>query len=69
MDNRKIQDNNNLMSNLERIKILKKKADEMSQEYHENIEKLKIYDKDVDFMIRKIGTMDQKLEKILDGYK
>ena len=56
-------------SNLEKIKNLKKRADELSAEYHENIERLKFYDKDVEYMIKKIGTMDGKLEKLVINYK
>lgn len=56
-------------SNLDKIKSLKKKADELSLEYHENMEKLKFSDKDLDFMIKKIGNLDQKLENLIVGYK
>ncbi len=56
-------------SNLEKIKILKKRADELSQDYHENIEKLKFYDKDIEHMIKRIGCMDVKLEKLILNHK
>lgn len=56
-------------SNLEKVKSLKKRADELSLEYHENIEKLKFQDKDVDFMIKKISQLDQKLENLKVNYK
>lgn len=61
--------NNHYSSNLERVKNIKKRAEELSQEYHENMEKLKFYDKDIEFMIKKVGTMDQKLEKLLINHK
>jgi hypothetical protein len=63
------QEFSNNLSNLEKIKILKRRADELSAEYHENIERLKFYDKDIEFMIKKIATMDSKLEKLVVNYK
>jgi hypothetical protein len=63
------QEFSNNLSNLEKIKNLKRRADELSAEYHENIERLKFYDKDIEFMIKKIATMDSKLEKLVVNYK
>jgi hypothetical protein len=63
------QQTTNNLSNLEKIKALKKRADELSMEYHENIERLKFYDKDVEFMIRKMTGIDSKIEKLSIDYK
>ncbi len=65
----RLQLSNTNTSNLEKIKYLKKRADELSGDYHENIERLKFYDKDIEFMIKKIASMDGKLEKLVGNYK
>jgi hypothetical protein len=57
------------MDNISRIKNIKKKAEILSQEYHENMEKLKFYDKDIDFMIKKTQNQEAKLDKLLSHYK
>jgi hypothetical protein len=54
----------NPMTNLEKIKSLKRKADELSQEYHENMEKLKFNERDLDFMTRKLSMLDNQLDKM-----
>jgi hypothetical protein len=69
IDRNERQEFSNNLSNLEKIKNLKRRADELSAEYHENIERLKFYDKDIEFMIKKIATMDSKLEKLVVNYK
>ena len=58
-----------ISSNLERLKSIKKKAEELGTEYHDNIQKLKFMDKDIEFMIKKTNTLDSKLDKLLVNYK
>jgi UDP-N-acetylglucosamine pyrophosphorylase len=69
MEHLQLGDNIKYKSNLEKIKYLKKRADELNLEYHENIEKLKFYDKDVEYMTRKIGNLDAKLENMKLNFK
>ena len=57
---------NNKTGNLERLKSLKKRAEEMSQDFHEYMEKLKFYESDIEFMIKKTTILDNKLEKIIN---
>lgn len=57
------------MSNLDKIKFLKKRAEELSGDYHESIERLKFYDKDVEFMMKRLTTLDQKIDRIAVNYK
>jgi len=69
MENFELSENVKYKSNLDKIKSLKKRADELSFEYHQNIEKLKFSDKDVEYIIKKIENMDKKLEKTIVNYK
>lgn len=64
-----LQVSSNSFSNLEKIKSLKKRVDDLSMDYHENIERLKFYDKDIEFMFRKMTGMESKLENLLLNYK
>ncbi len=54
---------------LEKIKLLKRKADELNGEYHEIIEKLKFSQKDVEFMMNKIKSMDNYLDSTLQSHR
>ena len=53
---------------LEKIKLIKKKADELNSDYHEIIEKLKFNQKDVEFMQNKIKGMDCNLDNTLQDH-
>jgi len=54
---------------LEKIKLLKRKADELNGDYHEIIEKLKFNQKDVEFMMNKVKSMDSCLESTLQAHR
>lgn len=54
---------------LEKIKLLKRKADELNGDYHEIIEKLKFSQKDVEFMMNKIKSMDNYLDSTLQSHR
>jgi len=60
----------NLFSqNLERIKTLKKKTEELSYDYHEAMQRLKSFQIDLDFMNKKAINLDNKFDKLIQEYK
>jgi ABC-type uncharacterized transport system auxiliary subunit len=60
----------NLFSqNLERIKTLKKKTEELSYDYHEAMQRLKSFQIDLDFMNKKAINLDNKFDKLIHEYK
>jgi|LauGreDrversion4_2_1035121.scaffolds.fasta_scaffold270958_2 hypothetical protein len=60
----------NLFSqNLERIKTLKKKTEELSYDYHEAMQRLKSLQIDLDFMNKKAINLDNKFDKLIQEYK
>lgn len=57
------------ISLLDKVKLLKRRADELNGDYHEMIEKLKFNQKDIEFMMNKIKTMDCQLDDTLKSYR
>lgn len=60
----------NLFSqNLERIKSLKKKTEELSFDYHDAMQRIKSYQMDLDYMSKRASLLDNKFEKLVSTYK
>ncbi len=57
------------ISLLEKVKILKRKADDLNGDYHEMIEKLKFNQKDVEFMMNKMKTIECHLDYTLQNHR
>jgi hypothetical protein len=55
--------------NLERIKNLKKKTEELSFDYHDAMQRIKSYQFDLDYMTKKASTLDTKFEKLTASHK
>jgi hypothetical protein len=59
----------NFNMNMERIKNLKHKTELINQEYNQNMEKLNLYEKDIEYMIKKTNQLDSKLDKLIHNFK
>ena len=55
--------------NLERIRALKKKTEELSYDYHDAIQRIKSFQIDLDFMNKKAINLDSKFDKLLKSHK
>lgn len=59
----------NKTSKSEKMKSLKRSQEILNEEYNQVIDKLKLYSKDIDFMIKKTEVIDKKLEKMMEKYQ
>ena len=69
MENLYMVENIKYKSNLEKMKYLKGKADDFNLEYNENIKNFKFSDKNIEYMIKNIASLEYKLENMIQNYK
>ena len=55
--------------NLERIRALKKKTEELSYDYHDAKQRIKSFQIDLEFMSKKAQNLDTKFDKLLKNHK